>query len=97
MAYNEIDPIGEWRDDLRIAKFECLLVNIVNALYHKEGEPEVKVTPADFMIKWGEDVKKPEPKVQSLTDMKDTLKTIFGGSKRKKVAKKIQPDKYQGR
>jgi hypothetical protein len=96
-AYDRIDPIGSWRQDFNFAKIECLITNVVNALYHEEGVEPVMKNPTDFMIKWGQEIEEPEPQQQSISDMKETLKTIFSGSKRKKVARKIQPDKYQGR
>ena len=75
-AYDKIDPIGKWRDDFRTAKLESLLVNIVNQLYHKQGVEPTIVTPVDFMVKWGEDMKEPEPEIQSLEDMKKALMAI---------------------
>jgi hypothetical protein len=75
-AYDRIDPIGEWRDDFRMAKIESLLVNIVNALYHKEHEEPKTTTPMDFMMKWGEDVEEIEPQQQSAEEMKEVFKSI---------------------
>jgi hypothetical protein len=97
-----MDPIGSWRDDFRIAKVESTLINIVQQLYCKEGTEPVLTTPADFMIKWGEEDELPEPKKQSQEELK---KFILGfakehnkriGMQSKKLPKR-NTDKFQGR
>lgn len=77
-AYDRLDPIGTWRDDLRIASLESLITNIARSVYHdpKKGKLE-HVSPEDFMMKWGEtEAQKPEPKVQSPEEMAQALRSI---------------------
>lgn len=51
-AYDKIDPIGTWREDLRFAKIMSFLENIVNALYGDINSSNKKSVPLDFMPKW---------------------------------------------
>jgi hypothetical protein len=83
-AYDKLDPIGTWRDDFRMAKIESLLVNIANALYHKQGDEPKVTTPMDFMVKWGEEVEETEPIKQSAEDMLKVFAEIAGAQKGKK-------------
>jgi hypothetical protein len=100
-AYDKLDPIGAWRNELGFAKIESLLINIVNSLYHKEGTEVVTTSPVDFMIQWGEEIGKTEPKKQSIEEMKEVFKAIKqANDSAKKVGvkpPKKKPDKYQGR
>jgi hypothetical protein len=82
-AYDKLDPIGEWRDDFRMAKIESLLVNIVNALYHKQGDVPLVTSPIDFMVRWGEEVEETEPIKQSAEDMLKVFAEIAGAQKGK--------------
>jgi hypothetical protein len=75
-AYDKLDPIGQWRDDFRLAKIESLIVNIANALYHKEHEEPKVTVPTDFMVKWGEEIEEIEPKQQSVEEMMEVFKSI---------------------
>jgi hypothetical protein len=70
-AYDKVDPIGKWRDELSIASLASVIVNLARQIYHdpKKGKPEY-VGPNDFMINWGETVEPtPEPKKQSPEEM----------------------------
>jgi hypothetical protein len=82
-AVDKIDPIGTWRDDFRMAKIESLLINITNALYHKEHTEPVVTSPVDFMIKWGEEIEETEPIKQSAEDMLKVFAEIAGAQKGK--------------
>jgi hypothetical protein len=64
-----------------MAKIESLLVNIANALYHKQGDVPVVTSPMDFMVRWGEEVEETEPIKQSAEDMLKVFKEIAGAQK----------------
>lgn len=52
-AYNAIDPIGEWREDYRIAKLESMVMNIALSVWGKEGS--TLTSPKDFMPEFYQD------------------------------------------
>lgn len=70
-AYDRLDPIGKWRDELSIASQTSVIVNMVRQLYHdpKKGKPTF-VNPNDFMLNWGE-IEEPdsEPEKQTPDEM----------------------------
>jgi hypothetical protein len=69
-----------------MAKIESLLVNIANALYHKQGDEPKVTSPIDFMVQWGqevEEIKESEPIKQSTEDMLKVFKEIAGAQKGK--------------
>jgi len=77
LAYDELDPVGKWRDELMIASLESLIVNIVRQLYPPKGRKPEFTSPNEFMIKWGEIAdQKPEPKVQSPEEMAQALRGL---------------------
>ena len=49
-AYDRIDPIGEWRQDFRMAIMASLVTNSFRAAYGKEGIE--MSTPEEFMPKY---------------------------------------------
>ena len=65
VAYDSIEPFGEWRADLRMG---IQTAAIVNALCGAKSKS------ADFMP----DFAKPEPKRQTAEQMKALLKARFG-------------------
>jgi hypothetical protein len=77
-AYDVIDPVGKWRDEFQIASLSSLIVNIVNQLYHKEGETPKVVSTIDFLPDWSGE-RKIEPKKQSIEEMKRILLGIARG------------------
>ena len=83
-AYDKIDPVGEWRSDLRMAIMASLMVNSFRGAYGKEGIE--MTTPEEFMPKYIQDEEDEQPKVkkQSVEDMKQALLAI-AGTKYKKV------------
>lgn len=88
VAYDKLDPIGTWRDDFRFAQMQAFISNIMNAMYHKEGEEPTIVQPIEYMPVWNEEDRvEKEPEVQSVDDM---LSTMLGIAKRQnaKVAYK---------
>ena len=95
-AYDRLDPVGTWRDDFRIATLSSLIVNIVRTLYpseedRKKGVEPTLSAPIDFMVDWGEEKEKPEPKKQTTEEMKQ----IFYGLQRvqKKSKERTRPPK----
>jgi hypothetical protein len=89
-AVDRIDPIGEWRNDFRIAKLESLITNIVQQLYAKKGVTPKLTTPLDFMVDWSGEAKVQEPKKQSVEEMKQLLLGI-AKSQNKKVGVQRKP------
>lgn len=71
-AFNRLEPIGEWRQDYRMAFIASIMINIARAMSGAKG---VKMTtPADYMPVWYTDPNEPdEPMQQSLEDMKKVL------------------------
>jgi len=80
--YDKLDPIGKWRDELSIASVCSLITNIVRQLHTKKGHKVEFTSPDDFMIKWG-DVAKPEPKKQSVEEMKEVMLGLVRTTKTK--------------
>lgn len=82
-AYDRLDPVGKWRDELAIASLISVVVNMAKDIYNdpKKGRPEY-VSPSDFMIKWGqlEQEQEPEPKRQSVEDMTQVMLNIARAS-----------------
>ena len=85
-AYDKLDPIGKWRDELGFAMLSSLITNIVRQLYPEKGRQPILTAATDFMLKWGEEAaQKPEPKKQSVDDMKQIFHAIASvqGTKKK--------------
>lgn len=61
-----------WREDFRIAKFESLIINIIQHLYAKKGTLPVLTTPADFLVDWADEIVN-APKKQPVSQMKQIL------------------------
>jgi len=77
LAYDELDPVGKWRDELMIASLESLVVNIVRQLYPPKGRKPKFASPNDFMIKWGDvEEQKPEPNRQTPEEMGQILRGL---------------------
>lgn len=79
MAYNDLDPIGEWRDDFRFAKLEARLINIVREIYKEKGKEPEMILPIDLMPDWTEDndkVQKREVKKQTVNQHRDILMSL---------------------
>jgi len=82
-AYNTIEPIGDWTNDLRLARLSALIVNIVNSVLGSK-ESNKMVSPKEFMPNWGGEKK--QKKQQSVDEMKETLTNLasqFGKGKNK--------------
>ena len=51
-AYDKIDPVGEWREDYRMAYLACTVTNIVKQLYAEKGDKPKLSMPIDLMPIW---------------------------------------------
>lgn len=82
-AYDRIDPVGEWREDFRMAFLSSLITNLAISIHGKKGTKQT--TLMDFMPKWDVDEpKKGLPMSQSIEDMKKVMYDIANASKKKK-------------
>lgn len=86
LAYNELEPIGEWRGDFRIAILCSVIVNLAGAAWGRKGKHKI-ATPADFMPDWGRRVIEPEVE-QSVEEMKQVVKSIARSAVKKDRKKK---------
>lgn len=73
-AYNELDPIGSWRDDFRISYLIMMIVNIALATNGKEGAKPKKID--DFLLIWDEELRENIKKSQTIDQMKEVLSEI---------------------
>jgi hypothetical protein len=102
-AYDELDPIGEWRDDFRIASLSSLISNIVLALYQdpeekKQGKVPEYTEPLEFMpefdpVKISEAKEKPAKKEKKHTP--EQIKWLF--QQMAIVSKGNKPVKFKGK
>ena len=70
-AYDRLEPIGQRRDDYRMAILSSLIVNLTRQVHGKKG---VKMTtPEDFVPDWGGDRKEVGPLKQSTEEQKKIL------------------------
>lgn len=86
MAYNELDPIGEWRDDFRFAKLEARIINIVREIYKEKGKEPEMILPIDLMPDWTEDkdkVQKQVTKKQTVDQHRDILMSLAKSQNKK--------------
>ena len=78
-AYDRLDPIGEWREDFRLAYLSSLITNISISVHGKKG---AKLTqPIDFMLEWGKEKKEIEK--QSTDQIKEALMSFAKGQNRR--------------
>jgi len=77
MAFNRIEPIGDYRQDYNSAAIQAMIVNVAQAITPREKGSSVKQTvPADYMPKWYVDIDRRtniEQKRQSLAQMREVL------------------------
>ena len=75
MAYDRLEPIGEWRADFRMSYLASLITNIAIKVF---GEKRQKLTtPKDFLLEWDK-----EKKAQTIEEMKQILYLIAGKYKK---------------
>ena len=74
-AYDQLEPIGERREDFRLALLRATIVNIARAVWGKEGTKPI--SPMDLMPIWDqEETHMRQPKKQSTEEMKNAIKNI---------------------
>lgn len=77
-AYDRLDPIGQSRDDFRMAKLASVIANAVIQVHGKKG---AKLTvPKDFMPEW--DVEKLK-RQQTVEEMKQAMLAIASAQNKK--------------
>lgn len=72
-AYDRIDPIGEYRDDIRLAYLSTLISNLTISVHGKAGARFQKLE--DHMIEWDLGKEKPVQR-QSVEEMKKALMSL---------------------
>ncbi len=82
-AYNELDPIGEWRGDFRMASVMHIIVNAFRSAYGKKSVKMSKVE--DYMPDWEKPYRNSEVYKQPLEEMKNVLTSIFKSNKNRKT------------
>lgn len=65
-AYDRLDPIGEWREDFRMASLQTTIFNLALQIHGKKGAKLAEVK--DFLPEWDSEGK--VPKVQTMEEMK---------------------------
>lgn len=68
-AYNNLDPIGEWRNDFKFSYMASLITNLMIQAYGKKGSKMTKIE--DFQLQW--DRENEGSKQQSVEEMKSVL------------------------
>jgi len=84
-AYDKIDPVGDWKEDFRMAYMCSLITNIARAVHGKKGAK--MSSPSEFLPEWlSKEVKGDVdlPKQQSLVEMKTILRGIASAYPNKK-------------
>jgi len=89
LAYDEIDPVGEWRDDYRIS---VILSHITNLFIQVYGKKETKLTtPRDFLLIWSKEqqkmIEKQKEQPQSVEEMKAILLGLANVNQKQKKNK----------
>ena len=75
--YDQLDPVGEFRADYRLAHLSALIVNIVNSMNNTKARKPKLITASEMMIEWGIDSnEEPEIKQQSIEEMKKAIQKI---------------------
>ena len=81
MAYNRLDPIGEWRADARNSQLLAVITNLFIKRFGKKGSKEA--APIDFMPQWDKEEAQ-KAKHQSVDEMKQKIMSIGEVFKSKK-------------
>lgn len=94
-AYDRLDPVGSWREDIRLAYLSSLVTNLVISVHGKRNSKLTKVE--DFMLIWDEEARKLKQSGQSTEEMKDILLSFASTHNegiKKQVAKGKVPHKF---
>lgn len=78
-AYNNIDPVGEWRNDFKFSYMASIISNLMIQAYGKKGSEMTKIN--DFLLQW--DKEEEEPKKQSVEEMKRVLLGLAASQNKK--------------
>jgi len=93
VAYDELEPFGEWREDYRIGQLCSLLFNVALSFGGKKGSQRFS-KPTDFML-WSQMNAEEEPaKAQTIEEMKKIFGRIV---QHQKKARPIKPMKQMKR
>lgn len=87
LAYDRLEPIGQWRADYRLGVLCALIVDIVQRLFARRGATPRRVSPIDYMPDWsgdlremiragGEDDSNNAGRAESVEDMKRLFEAI---------------------
>jgi hypothetical protein len=83
VAFDQLDPVGEWRADFRHASLLSFLFNMAQSVWG--GEKKRRSAPRDFFPEWG---KEPPPKESEkkkagrFKHMFQTLARVMGKDKK---------------
>ena len=78
-AYNNIDPVGEWRNDFKFSYMASIISNLMIQAYGKKGSEMTKIN--DFLLQW--DKEEEGPKKQSVEEMKRVLLGLAASQNKK--------------
>lgn len=88
IAYDQLDPIGTWREDYRHAALCSLITNFVRSIYGKKGQVEFTKY-SEFMPEWDAGKRyKEEVKEQTVEEQKAAIMRIADAFGRKEKRKK---------
>lgn len=94
-AYDELEPIGGFRQDYRFAQLCCLIADVAQAFGSKKGKRK-KFSPSDFMP-WGPRPEKPKrSKAKTPEEIKQLFQTIARLTKQKKAPERTTPPRIKG-
>lgn len=82
-AFNNLEPIGEQRDDFRISYLATIITNLAISIHGKKGSKPKEIK--DFLLDW--DSSKPKG-TQSPEDMKRVFMDIAAMNKKKEENKR---------
>ena len=81
-VYNYIEPIGEVREDVRMAYMASLILNIAIKIFGKKGAELTE--PADFVPQWGQKRERRQQTVEEMKEVMFRIANVFGSRKRRK-------------
>ena len=79
-AYNNIDPVGEWRNDFKFSYMASIISNLMIQAYGKKGSKMTKIE--DFQLQWDTGAET-ESKQQSVEEMKNILLSLAASQNKK--------------
>ena len=77
-AYDQLEPIGEWRADYRIGILCSLISQIAIAVFGKKESGSSNISPIDFMPDWAGDFEESKMlKGRSIASSPEEIKALF--------------------